>query len=180
MSPYVLPYSGFLSRGINNRVRYYIAVLKSAVFNAPLLIVTWEIVKTAYHWWRMSLWDYFKQKGSLPDPKRSLARTIPSAIAVHFHQEFLSRDKSNYHTRCLWRHGHRLWPRKLNCLIVLISLCVGGFVRLSLIIDAYYLTGSNRPRDFKFVRVVRSQYLVSLHIFNVLLNVRDKNQLYGN
>ena len=36
----MIPYSGFLLRGINNRVRWYVAVLKSAVFNAPLLIVT--------------------------------------------------------------------------------------------------------------------------------------------
>ena len=36
---YVVPYSRFLSRGINNRVRWYVVVLKSAVFNAPLLIV---------------------------------------------------------------------------------------------------------------------------------------------
>ena len=52
-------------------------------------------------------------------------------------------------------------------------------MRLGLIIDAYYLTGSNRPRDFKFARVVRSRYLVPLYIFNVLLNVHDKNPLYG-
>ena len=97
---YTISYSGFLSRGINNRVRSYIAVLKYAVFNAPLLIVTWEIVKTAYHWWRMLLWDYFKQKGPLSDPKGSLSRTIPSAIVAHFHPEFLSRDKPNYRTRC--------------------------------------------------------------------------------
>ena len=49
-------------------------------------------------------------------------------------------------------------------------------MRLGLTIDA---TGSNRPRDFKFAKVVRSRYLVSLYIFNVLLNVRDKNPLYG-
>ena len=36
----LIPYSGFLSRGINNRVRWYVVVLKSTVFNAPLLIVT--------------------------------------------------------------------------------------------------------------------------------------------
>ena len=34
----------------------------------------------------------FQAKGFLPDPKGSLARTIPSAIAAHFHPEFLSRD----------------------------------------------------------------------------------------
>ena len=61
--PGLIPYSGFLSRGINNCVRWYVAVLKSAVFNAPLLIVTWEIVKTACHCRRMLLWDYIKRKG---------------------------------------------------------------------------------------------------------------------
>ena len=35
-------------------------------------------MKTTCHCRRMSLWDYFKQKGSLPDPKGSLARIIPS------------------------------------------------------------------------------------------------------
>ena len=30
-----------------------------------------------------------------------------------------------------------------------------------------------------FARVVRSRYLVSFYIFYVLLNVRDKNPLYG-
>ena len=60
-----------------------------------------------------------------------------------------------------------------------ISLCVAGFTRLGLTIDAYYLSGSNRPRDFKFARVVRSRYLVSLYTFNILLNVCDKNPLYG-
>ena len=79
-----ISYSGFLSRGINNRVRWYVAVLKSAVFNAPLLIVTWEIVKTACHYRRMSLWDYFKRKGPLSDPKGSLARIIPSSAIAEF------------------------------------------------------------------------------------------------
>ena len=61
---------------------------------------------------------------------------------------------------------------------MLISLCRGRFERLGLSIDTY-LTGANGPRDFKFTRVVRSRYLVSLYIFYVLLNVRDKNPLYG-
>ena len=79
-----LPYSWFLSRGINNRVRWYAAVLKSAVFNAPLLIVTWEIVKTEHHRRRISLCDYFKGKGPLPGPKGSLARIIPSSAIAEF------------------------------------------------------------------------------------------------
>ena len=43
----------------------------------------WEIVKTVCHCRTMSLWDYFKWKGPLPDPRESLARVIPSsAIAA--------------------------------------------------------------------------------------------------
>lgn len=45
--------------------------------------------------------------------------------------------------------------------------------------DTQYLAGSNQLRDFKFVRVVRSRYLVSLYICYILLNVCDKNPLYG-
>ena len=40
-------------------------------------------MKTAYHCRRMPLWDYFKRKGPLPDPKGYLATIIPSpAIAA--------------------------------------------------------------------------------------------------
>ena len=40
-------------------------------------------MKTACYCGRMSLWDYFKQKGPLPEPKGTLARIIPSsAIAA--------------------------------------------------------------------------------------------------
>ena len=121
-----IPCSGFLSRGINNRVRWYVAVLKSAVYNAPLLIVTWETVKTACHCRRMSLWDYFKRKGPLPDPQGSLAWIIPSSAIAEFSftwQIQLSHKMLVLH----WRHGPQLWPRKLDCLIVLICLCRGGF-----------------------------------------------------
>ena len=52
-------------------------------------------------------------------------------------------------------------------------------MRLGLIIDAYYLTGSNRPRDFKFARVGEVTIFSAALYFNVLLNVRDKNPLYG-
>ena len=128
-------YSGFLSRGINNRVRWYVAVLKSAVFNAPLLIVTWEIVKTACHCRRMSLWDYFKQKGPLPDPKGSLARIISSSAIAEF--SFTWQIQLLHKMLVLhWCHSPRLRPCKLDCLIVLISLCRGWFERLGLTINA--------------------------------------------
>ena len=131
-----IPYSGFLSWGINNYERQYVAVLKSAVFNAPLLIVTWEIMKTTCHCVTVSLWDYFKWKGPLPDPKGSLARiissVIPSGISVHVTNPIIPQDVSIVY----WHHSSRLWPRKLDCLIVLISLCRGGFERLGLTIDA--------------------------------------------
>ena len=55
----------------------------------------------------------------------------------------------------------------------------GGLVRLGSTNDAQYLAESNRLWDFKFSRVVRLQYLVSLYICYVLLNVRDKNPLYS-
>ena len=39
--------------------------------------------RTAYHCRRMPLWDYFKRKRPLPDPKGYLATIIPSsAIAA--------------------------------------------------------------------------------------------------
>ena len=53
-------------------------------------------------------------------------------------------------------------------------------MRLGSTNDAQYLAGSNRQQDFKFPRVVRSRYLVSLYICYVLFNVHDKNPLYGN
>ena len=93
-----------------------------------------EIVKTACHCRRMSLWHYFKQKGPLPDTKGPLARIIPSSAIAEF--LFMWQIQLSHKMLVLhWHHGPRLWPRKLDCLIVLISLCRGQFKRLGLTID---------------------------------------------
>ena len=62
------------------------------------------------------------------------------------------------------------------------SLCEERTCETYKTIDAQYLAETNQPQDFKFARVARSRYLVSLYniICFVLLNVRDKNPLYGN
>ena len=62
---------------------------------------------------------------------------------------------------------------------MLISLCGERTCETYKTIDAQYLAGTNQLRVFKFARVIRSRYLVSLCICYVLFNVRDKNPLYG-
>ena len=61
-----------------------------------------EIVKTACHCRRMSLWGYFKRKGPLLDPKGSLARIIPSSAIAAANSEV---EKSYYRTRCWYYTG---------------------------------------------------------------------------
>ena len=72
-------------------------------------------------------------------------------------------------------------PRKQECLIAssVNLLCGERTCETYKTIDAQYLAGTNKPRDFKSARVVRSRYLVLLYICYVLLNIRDKNPLYG-
>ena len=62
---------------------------------------------------------------------------------------------------------------------MLVLLCGERTCETYKTIDAQYLAGTNQLRDFKFAREVRSRYLVLLYICYVLLNVRDKNPLYG-
>ena len=152
---------------INNQ---YIAILKSALFNALLLTVAWETVKTMFYCRIMSLWDYFKQKGSLPNLQpifhckhgshvyRNPDANLPG-VSVHITNPIIAHDVNI--TLAPWP---RVRSRKSGCLIVLISLCGGRFGRLGLIIDTLYFTRSNQLRDFKFVKAVRSWYLLLLYI----------------
>ena len=48
-------------------------------------------MKTVYHCRRMALWDYFKRKGSLPDPKGYLATIIPSSAIAAANSEVENR-----------------------------------------------------------------------------------------
>ena len=66
----------------------------------------------------MSLWDYFQQKGPLPDPKGSLARSIPSAIAAgNSEVEKSICPKSQKGLKKVYSPRERAQMRKLACTI---------------------------------------------------------------
>ena len=124
----------------------------------------------------MSLWVYFKQKGLLHGSH------VHRSSSIQCFPAFCLHGKTRLpHTMLVlyWCHGPRLWSCKPDCLIVYFFVWREDLLRLGSTIDAQYFAGSNRPRDFKFARVVRLRYLVSLYICYVLLNVHDKNPLYG-
>ena len=129
----------------------------------------------------IALWDYFKQKGPLPDSmgifsksnrspafcscdKTQLSRTM--LVLYWCHHRFTNHRYLGFVN--LWCHGPQLWSLKPDCLIVLISLCGEKTCETRLDHRCSISHWAQLTADFKFARVVRSRYLVSLLFCYVL------------